>query len=78
MSRLEDIKLCHVCSSSSLRPLINVPVPDIFSDEDIYRDVLMCNDCETIHYVDDGLISYEFSCKINESIFDKKIHKLDE
>lgn len=78
MNRLEDIKFCHVCHSSSLFPISNVPVPDIFTDEEIRRDVLMCDDCETLHYIEEGQVSYEFSCKINVPTYDKKIKQIDE
>lgn len=78
MSKLEDIRFCHVCHSSSLFPVSNVPIPDYFSDEEMRRDVLMCDDCETLHYVENGEISYEFSCKINESISIKKTKKVNE
>ena len=64
--RLEDIKNCHVCGGTDLRPKVNIPIPDLFTDEEICRDVLQCHDCETLHYIDNGIINYEFSCKLNE------------
>jgi hypothetical protein len=75
--RLENINACHVCGSSNLQPISKVPVPDIFTDEDILRDIVFCLDCETMHYIEDGDISYEFSCKMNSSI-GKKIYKENE
>lgn len=71
--KLTDIKNCHVCNSNNLIPKYNIPVPDMFTDEETKRDVLFCGDCETMHYIEDGGISYEFTTKINQSIFDKKI-----
>jgi len=68
MAKLEDITNCHVCGCNSLTPLLNIPVPDIMDNVDVMRNVLMCNDCDTLHYIDDGMISYEFSCRINEEI----------
>lgn len=75
MNKLESIRNCHVCGGNDLVPMDNVPVPDIFTDEEIRRFVLFCNDCETIHYIDNGIISYEFSCKVNESITKKRNKK---
>jgi hypothetical protein len=65
--KLTDIKTCHVCSSPRL------------VDEEVMRNVLECNDCETLHYIEDNQVSYEFTCKINKSIFEHKTErKLDE
>jgi hypothetical protein len=75
--KLEDIKQCHVCGSYNLVPYPHIPIPDFYTDEDIYRDILLCNDCETSHYIEDGVVSYEFSCKINTQI-GKKIYKENE
>lgn len=67
--RLEDIKNCHVCGSNNLTPFINIPVPDIMTNEDVMRNVLMCDECETLHFIEEnGDVSYEFSCRINEEI----------
>jgi len=70
--RLENIKFCHVCNSGNLTPLTNIPVPDVITDEEIIRTVLMCDDCDTMHYIENGQVSYEFSCKINDSIYTPK------
>jgi hypothetical protein len=71
--KLENIKNCHVCGGINLTPRLNIPIPDIFTDEEVLRDVLQCDDCDTIFYIDNGVISYEFSCKINEEIGKKKV-----
>jgi hypothetical protein len=70
--RLEDIKFCHVCNSSSLTPLLNIPVPDIITDEEVIRTVLMCDSCETMHYIEDGMVNYEFTCRPSESLYTHK------
>jgi hypothetical protein len=75
--KLENINACHVCGSVNIQPLSKVPVPDFFTNEDILRDIVFCNDCETMHYIEDGTISYEFSCKMN-SVIGKKIYKENE
>jgi hypothetical protein len=77
MVKLEDIRRCHVCGGYNFTPCSHVPIPDFYTDEDIYRDVLICNDCDTIHYIESGEVSYEFSCKINSNI-GKKIYKENE
>lgn len=76
MAKLEEIKNCHVCGGSDLIPLLGVPVPDMMTDVEIIRNILLCNDCETVHYIDDGVISYEFSCKPNVLIGSKKSKKI--
>jgi hypothetical protein len=65
MAKLTDIKNCHVCGSIDIMPMEGVLVTDFYTDEEIRRTVIFCNECETIHYIEDGTISYEFSCKIN-------------
>jgi hypothetical protein len=70
--RLEDIKFCHVCNSSNLTPLLNIPVPDIITDEETIRTVLICDSCDTMHYIEDSQVSYEFSCKVNDSLYTPK------
>ena len=70
--RLEDIKFCHVCNSNNLTPLINIPVPNIITDEEEIRTVLMCNNCDTMHYIEEGQVNYEFSCKANYSLITHK------
>lgn len=71
--KLEDIKTCHVCGSIKLIPRLNIPIPEIMTNEEINRDVLQCDDCDTLHYIEDGGVSYEFSCKVNEYIGKKVI-----
>lgn len=67
--KLEDIKNCHVCGSTNLIPRLNIPIPEMFTEEDTLRDVLFCDDCETIHYIEEsGQISYEFSCTLDKEI----------
>lgn len=69
MPKLTSIKRCHVCGSISLIPFYKVPISDLMTDEDIYRDVLFCTECETAHYINDyGRIEYEFSIKTNSAI----------
>ena len=68
MNKLEDIKNCHVCGSNNLTPLINIPVPEILTDEITMRSVLFCEECESLHYIEDGNISYEFSCTLGKDI----------
>ena len=66
--RLEDIKACHVCRGLNLKPILNTPVEDIMTQETTMKDVLLCLDCDTLHFIEDGVIAYEFSVKINSGI----------
>ena len=72
--RLEDVKKCSVCNSGNLIPHSNIPVPDIFTDIETCREVLQCEKCDTLHYIDEGgTISYEFSCKLGQNIGKKVV-----
>jgi hypothetical protein len=71
--RLENIRNCHVCSSTNLVPRLNVPIPDLMTDEETNKDVLQCDDCDTLHYIEEGSVSYEFSCRVNEYLGKKVI-----
>jgi hypothetical protein len=73
MSKLTDIKSCHVCNGINLIPKYNIPIPDMFTDEDVSTDILFCNDCETMHYISEGIICYEFNIDINKKINKKKL-----
>ena len=75
MNKLEDIRKCHVCNGTNLKIILGVLVPDLITDIETIRDVLSCDECETIHYIEEGQINYEFSCKINKPIH-YKIDKL--
>jgi len=66
--KLEDIKNCHVCGSINLIPRLNIPIAEFFVEEDTLRDVLFCDDCETIHYLSEGILNYEFSCTLDKEI----------
>jgi hypothetical protein len=68
MSRLDDIKNCHVCGSRQLTPRLRVPISDILTGEETIREVIQCEECDTLHYINDGVIEYEFSCSTNKLI----------
>jgi hypothetical protein len=62
--KLEDIKFCHVCKGSNLKPIIHTQMDDLMTNTLIYRDILLCLDCDTVHYIDEGAVAYEFLFKI--------------
>jgi hypothetical protein len=64
--KLEDITACHVCRGGNLQAIGQYPVEDIMTGESMNRTVLFCHDCETVHYIEYGEISYEFSYKIGQ------------
>jgi hypothetical protein len=57
---LEDIKICHVCHGEKLGILRDILIPDLFTDEEVLRDVVRCYECDTLHYIEDGEVRYEF------------------
>jgi len=50
---------CIVCKSSKLNPFPNINVSDY--GEPIYKDVLLCLDCETMFYIDNGQLIKRFN-----------------
>ena len=77
MPKLTSVKNCHVCGSLDLIPIYQVPIPDLYTDEDVLRNVLKCGECDTLHYIDNyGEVAYEFSVKVNKTI-EKLIIKKD-
>lgn len=75
---LNDIKECHVCHNNNLEILVNVPISNLLTDEETIQNVMKCNDCDTIHYIEEGEIRYEFSCKIYKIIKAKNIKHIYE
>lgn len=73
--RLEDIKACHVCNGINLKAIPRAPVEDLMTDEITYRDVLLCLDCDTVHYIENNSVSYEFSFKIANNVPRMKMHE---
>jgi len=71
METLEKIKNCHVCGGVQMVPRIQIPVPDIMTNEEILRDVLQCEECDTIHYIDDGTVAYEFTYRVGRTVRDQ-------
>ena len=71
--KLDDIKTCHVCKGSNLKPIEHVQMDDFNTNSLVYRDVLVCLDCDTLHYIDEGEVVYEFSFKINKRLRIPKI-----
>lgn len=66
--KLDNIKTCHVCKGSNLKTISHVQMDDLLENAMIYRDIILCLDCDTIHYINEGIIEYEFSLKIGEKI----------
>lgn len=70
MSNLkETIKQCKICNSTDLTFIDNLEHEDIMLssvDEAIYRidDVVKCNLCDTIHYLEEDKICVEFNPEI--------------
>ena len=65
----ETIKQCKICNSTDLTFIENLEHEDIMLssvDEAIYRidDVVKCNLCDTIHYLEEGKICVEFNPEI--------------
>lgn len=57
---LPNIDKCQQCKSMDLIPLRNVVCEDVMTNKDVTRDIIKCNECECIHYLNSGRLSYEF------------------
>jgi hypothetical protein len=73
---IESISSCHVCHGSNLKQTTFI-IEDFFG-ETRERLVKMCMDCDTIHYINNGAVYYEFSVKINKSYSPKHKEIYDE
>lgn len=62
---IESISNCHVCHGDKLHTT-HLIIEDFLGDTR-ERLVKMCTECDTIHYVNNGVVFYEFSVKINKS-----------
>lgn len=70
---INTIKNCHVCHGNNLITT-HFRIEDLFGDGE-ERTVRLCKDCDTIHYIEYGRVSYEFSPSIHKSISKIKIEK---
>lgn len=61
---IDDIVHCHVCHGGNFRLIKDAPIEDMFTEEVEKIDSLLCVDCDTMHYIKDGALNYEFSVKI--------------
>lgn len=59
-----DIKRCHVCHGDNLIET-HLVIEDLFGNV-FERPVKICKDCDTIHYVHNNSVFYEFSLKVNK------------
>ena len=60
---LADIKQCRVCHGYNLFKS-TLLLQDIISDKYKLTDVILCSDCDTIHYIKDDSIFYEFNINV--------------
>jgi hypothetical protein len=58
-----NIKKCEVCHGQDL--ITKKVLLDDFYGEPVERIVKICRDCETIHYIYNGVVFHEFSIKVN-------------
>lgn len=62
---IDNIVECHVCHGNNLIEE-HLVIEDLFGGV-FERSVKTCKDCDTIHYVHNGSVFYEFSLKINRA-----------
>ena len=79
INKLSDIKICPVCNKTRLSFIPNYIHEDIennsyYGDEIVFRtdDIIKCEECDTIFYIEDGKLVSQFDVKINTPV--KKIN----
>ena len=87
MEKLRNVKVCKVCMGIKLSYIPNHIHEDVennnyFSDEvtvTIPDDVVKCNDCDTMYYIEDGKLVTQFEpehevFKFVPQINDNQVH----
>lgn len=62
---IDNVLSCHVCHGDKL--IMRHFIIEDFLGDTRERLVKMCTECDTIHYINNGVVFYEFSVKINKS-----------
>ena len=70
MEKLRNVKVCTICMGINLTYLPNhvhedVELNDYSANEATFRtdDVVKCNDCDTLFYIEDGKLVTQFEPK---------------
>lgn len=58
--KLEEVKFCKVCMSSNLRLEPLLTIDDVDTDLEKVVTAKVCEDCETIHFIENGNLAYQF------------------
>ncbi len=48
---LPEVMTCKRCDSTDLKTELQLPCEDNLTNEEVLRDVVMCLECECIHYI---------------------------
>lgn len=70
---IRTVNKCQVCGSTQL--IENTCL--IEEDSGFYSEKLcrICKECDTIHYIDNNMVMYEFSMKVNKIYKPSKIEQ---
>lgn len=63
--KIEEISSCQVCRSTNLNQR-HLTMEDFYGNVS-EKLVKICTECDTIHYINNGIVLYEFSVKVNKS-----------
>lgn len=56
MLTIHNVHQCHICNSKNL-----VSLSDIYlTNGQFIENANMCKKCQTIHYIDDNVVQYDF------------------
>lgn len=72
---LADIKQCRVCHGYDLVKT-TLLLQDVITDKYKLTNVILCSDCDTIHYIKDDSIFYEFNINIISGTVNKSVVQL--
>ena len=72
---LADIKQCRVCHGYDLVKT-TLLLQDVITDKYKLTNVILCSDCDTIHYIKNDSIFYEFNINIISGTVNKSVVQL--
>jgi hypothetical protein len=64
----DKIKECRMCGSINLEFHEKQPVLDPIEEIEVLHDIKYCNDCECVHFYEDGYLAFQRSRDVDRPI----------
>ena len=55
---------CSCCGSTNLKDVKDFEMEHILTNAPMIRDVSICKECESVHYIENGRLSYEYTPEV--------------